>query len=143
MTAEDFILRRGILLNGSETQTPHWVYLSLIFIEAPQCWRRLYNSGALIPSHRASDPRSDRINAFAEANAALDAFVAGFTNFEVQITRALIDSANLLVAEFGFLSSHDALAVAISRDLQISDIAALDRDFKKVDRIELWDGQLT
>jgi predicted nucleic acid-binding protein len=119
------------------------LYSSLIFLEAPQCWRRLFNSGALVPIQRGMDPLTDRINAFAEADAKLIGFLARFRKYEVRITKALMRAANHLVAHYGFLSSHDALAVAVSRDVGIADIAALDRDFKNVDGIELWDGLLT
>ena len=119
------------------------LYSSLVFLEAPQCWRRLYRAGLLIPSQREREPQSDRINAFTQANAALRALLFRLHKVEIHISKSLIASASSLVAEFGFLSSHDALAVAIARDAQTFDIAALDRDFRNVDGIELWDGRLT
>ena len=74
---------------------------------------------------------------------ALRGLLSRLRKVEIHISQTLIESASSLVAEFGFLSSHDALALAIARDAQTLDIAALDRDFRKVDGIDLWDGRLT
>ena len=117
------------------------IYSSLIFLEAPQCWRRLYNTGALIPSQRGTNLASDRVNAFSEANTALQTFLSAFNRREVRVTKDLMKSASGLVAEFN-LGSHDAIVIAISR-ARVGDVAALDRGFKSVDGIELWDGLLT
>jgi len=117
------------------------IYSSLIFLEAPQCWKRLYNKGALVPSKRGSDLASDKASAFIEANTALQTFLSAFNRKEVRVTKQLMKSATLHVAEFN-LGSHDAIAIAISR-AGVPDIAALDRGFKNVDGIELWDGMLT
>jgi hypothetical protein len=40
------------------------LYSLLLFLEAPQCWRRLYRRGILVPSQRSIDPVTDRVNAF-------------------------------------------------------------------------------
>jgi predicted nucleic acid-binding protein len=119
------------------------LYSSLVFLEAPQCWRRLYNKEALVPRQRGMDQLTDRINAFNEANADLLGFLARFRKYEVRITKARMRAANAVVARYGFISSHDALAVAIAHELGITDLAALDADFKNVNGIELWDGFLT
>jgi predicted nucleic acid-binding protein len=117
------------------------IYSSLIFLEAPQCWKRLYNTGVLVPSQRGADLAGDRSSAFSEANAALQTFLSAFNRKEVRVTKSLMKSAAAHVAEFN-LGSHDAIAIAISRT-GVQDIAALDRGFKNVDGIELWDGLLT
>lgn len=111
----------------------------LLFIEAPQCWRRLYRRGLLVPSQRGIDLISDRLNAFAEANRALQTFLAAFNISQIRATVRIIATASRLVATFE-LSSHDAVVLAIAEDTKISDIAATDRDFRKADNIELWDG---
>jgi predicted nucleic acid-binding protein len=117
------------------------IYSSLIFLEAPQCWKRLYNTGALIPAQRGANLASDRINGFNEANTALQTFLSAFNRKEMPVTKDLMKSATGLVAEFN-LGSHDAIAIAISR-AGVRDVAALDRGFKNVDGIDLWDGLLT
>jgi predicted nucleic acid-binding protein len=117
------------------------IYSSLIFLEAPQCWKRLYNARALVPSLRGADLASDRSNAFTEANTALQMFLSAFNRKEVRVTKSLMKNATALVAEFN-LGSHDAIAIAISRT-GVPDVAAIDRGFKNVDGIELWDGLLT
>jgi predicted nucleic acid-binding protein len=117
------------------------VYSSLVYLEAPQCWKRLHALGALVPTRRGADPVSDRTNAFAEADSALHTFLAAFNRREVPVTKNLIKSASIYVAEYN-LGSHDAISIAISRS-GVPDVAAIDRDFKRVDGIELWDGLLT
>ena len=129
--------------NRLRTANSFLVHSSLIFLEAPQCWRRLFISGALVPTQRGRGVITDRRNAFDEANAALAAFLSHFRRYEVRLSKPRMRSASDLVASYGFLSSHDALAVAISQEVGIADIAALDGDFKNVDGIELWDGILT
>jgi predicted nucleic acid-binding protein len=117
------------------------IYSSLIFLEAPQCWRRLFNAKRL-PVQPGPDILTERKRAFDRANGALTRFLGRFGRYEVGITKPLIKIANSLVAQHGFLSSHDALCVAIAQDFRIPDIAALDRDFQKVPDIDLWDGHL-
>jgi predicted nucleic acid-binding protein len=117
------------------------IYSSLIFLEAPQCWKRLYNTGALVPSQRGANLASDRANAFSEANNALQTFLSAFDRKEVRVTKPLMKSATALVAEFN-LGSHSAIAIAICRT-GVPALAALDRGFKNVEGIELWDGLLT
>jgi len=117
------------------------VYSSLLFIEAPQCWRRLYARGVLRSTQKGIDPISDRINAFGEADVALNNFLAAFDRREIKITKRLMNAASELVARF-HLSAHDAIVIAVSIDTGITDIVAIDNGFKRVDGIELWDGLL-
>jgi predicted nucleic acid-binding protein len=115
------------------------VYSSLIFLEAPQCWRRLYKGGALVPNQRGLDEVSDRRNAFVEADRQLGTFLAAFNTRRVSVDRRIMKLGSEMAATYN-LSSHDALVVAISWDTGIADIAALDDDFEAVDGIELWDN---
>jgi predicted nucleic acid-binding protein len=117
------------------------VHSSLVYLEAPQCWKRLYALGVLVPSRRGTDLVSDRANAFSEADDALQTFLAALNRKEVSVTKNLIKRASSYVAEFN-LGSHDAISIAISRS-GVPNVAAIDRDFKRVDGIELWDGLLT
>jgi predicted nucleic acid-binding protein len=115
------------------------VYSSLIFLEAPQCWRRLYRRGSLVPGQRGIDQVADRQNAFAEADAQLARFLSTYSTRRVQISRKLLSLASTMAATYN-LSSHDALIVAISWYSGVVDIAALDQGFQDVDGIELWDN---
>ena len=115
------------------------VHSSLLFLEAPQCWRRLYKRGALIPNQRGIDIVSDRKNAFAEAERDLSTFLGAFNTQRVRITRRLMTLGSVMAATYD-LRSHDALVAAISQDARIPDIVALDADFRAVDGIELWDN---
>jgi predicted nucleic acid-binding protein len=51
-------------------------------------------------------------------------------------------AAASLVATFN-LKAHDALVVAIAREIGVPHIVSFDRDFRRVDGIELWDGPLS
>ena len=82
---------------------------------------------------------SDRQNAFVEADLQLSTFLAAFNTRRVRISERLMKLGSTMAATYN-LSSHDALAVAISWDAGIPDIAALDHDFEAVDGIELWDN---
>jgi predicted nucleic acid-binding protein len=115
------------------------LYSGLLFIEAPQCWRRLYNKGVLIPSQKSTDPITNRLTAYVEADQDLKKFLAGFNTMMIRMTPQIIQAALRLTAIFN-LKSHDALVAAIAQDTRISDIAATDKDFRKIDNIELWDG---
>jgi hypothetical protein len=66
------------------------LYSLLLFLEAPQCWRRLYRRGILVPSQRSIDPVMDRVNAFTEANTKLEQFLASFNCNRINVTRSLM-----------------------------------------------------
>ena len=117
------------------------VYSSLLFLEAPQCWRRLYQRGWLVSKQKGLTPAADRRNAFLEANTSLEQFLASFNRHRVNITSSLMQSASDFAAYYE-LNSHDALVVAVLRDLGISNLAAIDRDFRPIDWLQLWDGLL-
>lgn len=118
------------------------VYSSLIFLEAPQCWRRMYARGALLPDRIESDLTRDRINAVRKADDALNDLLTSFLRRRVAIDRPLMRVASRLVATFN-LKAHDALVVAVAHALGVPHIASFDRDFRRVDGIELWDGSLS
>ncbi len=95
----------------------------------------------MVPAQRSLDLATDRMNASAEANAKLEQFLAAFNRHRVNITQSLMQSASKFVASYD-LNSHDALIVAVLRDLSISGLVAFDRDFRPVAPLELWDGLL-
>lgn len=117
------------------------VYSSLIFLEAPQCWRRLYKRGLLFPARGGIDITPNRLNAFAESDSALENFLAAFNQRQINISRALMRQASAMAARYD-LQSHDALVVALARDIGVANLAAIDRGFRVVDGLELWDGLL-
>ncbi len=83
----------------------------------------------------------DRMNAFTEADQNLDQFLATFNRSRINITSALMRKASAFAAQYN-LNSHDALMVAILRNLGVSHLIAIDQDFRVVDPLELWDGLL-
>lgn len=79
------------------------VYSSLIYLEAPQCWKRLYRRGVLVPAQRSlNDPIADRMSAFSEAEFSLRAFLNAFNGRELTITSELLSAASAIAAEYDF-----------------------------------------
>lgn len=72
----------------------------------------------------------------------LNELLASFRLRRVAISRRLMRAAASLVATFN-LKAHDALVVAIAREIGVPHIVSFDRDFRRVDGIELWDGPLS
>ncbi len=68
-------------------------------------------------------------------------FLSAFACQEIAITKPLMLAASRLVANYD-LSAHDALVVAVARELSVPHIASFDRDFRRLDGMELWDGLL-
>jgi len=94
-----------------------------------------------VPRERGADPTTDRVNAFIEADNALNDLLGSFLRRRVGISKRLMSAASILVAEFN-LSSHDALLIAVARETRVQHLVSFDRDFRRVDGIELWDGLL-
>jgi predicted nucleic acid-binding protein len=101
----------------------------------------LYKRGFLASTQRDLDPIAERISAFREIDLALDTFLAAFNRRRFHITRGLMQKASVMTATYD-LQSHDALVVALMRDLGVNSIAAIDRGFRTIDGLELWDGLL-
>jgi hypothetical protein len=125
-------------LQAENTQV---IYSSLMFLEAPQCWKKLYKKGALAPKQSCLDPTLDRQQAFSEADAALEGFLSAFNCQRVNITRSLMRSGSAMAALYG-LNSHDALVMALLQEFHLTHLAVIDDDFWDIDYLELWDGQL-
>jgi predicted nucleic acid-binding protein len=83
----------------------------------------------------------DRIEAFGVADKLLADFLSAFGCQEIAITKPLMSAASRLVAHHD-LSAHDALVLAVAQELSIPHIASFDRDFRRIDDIDLWDGLL-
>ena len=99
----------------------------------------MYARGALLPDHIERDLATDRISAFRKADDALNDLLTSFLRRRLAINRPLMRVASSLVATFN-LKAHDALVVAVAYALGVPHIASFDRDFRRVDGIELWDG---
>jgi predicted nucleic acid-binding protein len=117
------------------------VFSGLLFMEAPQCWKRLGRKGVLVPSQRSTDPVTDRLNAFAQADQSLQTFLAAFNTSQMRVSPRIIGTASSLVATYK-LQSHDAVVAAVAQEVGIRDIAATDHGFRRIEDIELWDGRL-
>ena len=101
----------------------------LLFVEAPASWRRLYNRGALEGATRQA--------AYEQASQALRELLGELLTTEVTLTRELIESATSLAGRYN-LNAHDAVHVAVAREVQVADIITLDRDFVRVDELVVW-----
>ena len=85
-----------------------------------------------------TEPRTG-LTPFAEADLALQTFLASYNTQRMVVTRRLLRLASTEVAKHN-LRSHDAAIIAILRDTGITDLVAIDKDFRRVDNLELWDG---
>jgi len=110
----------------------------LVYLEASQCWRRLFRLGLLQPTEATGDPREDRKTAFQEANRHLNTFLGLFETYTVEFSQELAEVASIHVAEYN-LRSHDALFVALSTVTRVSHLVAFDSDFRRVDGLTLWE----
>lgn len=115
------------------------VWSPLIWLEATQYWRKLYRRGALPVSdaETAADEAQNRARAFERAHSILRSFLRSFDTYEVQLGEDVLNLANLHAATYN-LGSHDALVVAITSTTGVYDLAALDRDFRRVEHVRLW-----
>jgi hypothetical protein len=90
------------------------VYSSLLFLEAPQCWRRFFRRGEL--KHNDPEIPDDRLEAFKRANTLLEEFLDAFDCQEVTITKSLMNAAARIVAIYD-VRAHEALSSSASRRL--------------------------
>lgn len=124
-----------------QTENTPVIYSSLMFLEAPQCWKRFYRRGALVPKQPSFDPVLNRENAFREADLELERFLSNFNRQRINITRDLMRLGSKIAARYG-MDSHDALVVALLEEFGLSDLGVIDDHFLKIDHLELWDGML-
>lgn len=113
------------------------VYSSLVYVEAPQYWRRLLARGALPVPQPSLDPSVDRRSAYRAATELLREFLGKFSSQEVTLTPHLVDVATGL-AGFYNLRAIDAFTVALAEITSIPDLVTLDRDFRRVDGLVVW-----
>ena len=114
------------------------VYSELVYVEAPQCWRRLWRRGVLedrVPNVRPIEER--RSGAFVAATSRLRRLLESSRGFAAPLGPELADiAAN--VSGYYNLGAQDAYLVALSEFLHIPDLVTLDRDFRRVDGLVVW-----
>lgn len=109
----------------------------LLYLEAPSCWRRLYNRGALQASRLGLDDSVNRQVAYEEASAMLRGLLESFETYEIRLTHELLDRATSVAGQYN-LNAHDALHVAIAERTDVHDLVTVDRDFVRVDWLTVW-----
>ena len=113
------------------------VWSPLVFLEAPQCWRKLYRKGALPAKPTSANDTIVQADAFADATAQLRRFLGGYETYEVLLTDDVLDLAARQAGQYN-LKSHDSVFVAITSTAGVYDVVALDGKFRRVEHVTLW-----
>jgi predicted nucleic acid-binding protein len=123
------------------------VYSSLLRLEFWHGWARaVRNRGvpraiveqpSLLP-----EPASERARAFAIGDRYLKDFLAMFRGYEIRIGARVLDEALRLMSLYN-LGSHDACMAAIAFRAGVPDLVSLDRKFRRVDGIQLWNNHIS
>lgn len=113
------------------------VWSPLVFLEAPQCWRKLYRKGALPAEPTSANDTIVQADAFADATAQLRRFLGGYETYEVLLTDDVLDLAARQAGQYN-LKSHDSVSVAITSTAGVYDVVALDGKFRRVEHVTLW-----
>jgi len=123
------------------------VYSTLLRLEHLNAWRKLLKDSLLPPEPgpqlrlELNVPKDDRIHWLRVADILLDQFLAQFPRTEIRLGRRVVSMAIELVGRFD-LQSYDAVHLASAFHAGCTDIASLDKDFRRVDGIRLWNNRL-
>jgi predicted nucleic acid-binding protein len=122
------------------------VYSALLRLEFWHGWARavrlrgvpqeMLQQPRLVP-----DPGLDRSRAYSTGDRFLKDFLRLFRRYEVRIGVRLLDRALSLMERYN-LTSHDACVLAIAFYTDVLDVGSLDRKFRRVDGIQLWNNHL-
>jgi predicted nucleic acid-binding protein len=122
-------------------------YSTLLRLEHLNAWRNLLKDGLLPPEpgpqlrlelNVAEDDRSHWLRV---ADILLGQFLAQFPRTEIRLNQRVVSLAIELVGRFN-LQSYDAVHVASAFHAGCTDIASLDKDFRRVEGIDLWNNRL-
>jgi len=122
------------------------IYSSLLRIDFWSGWRRAVNLRGLPPEIAEAplllpDPVAERARLYRVGDGYLRDFLRLFERYEVRIGVRLLNRALPVMAHYN-LRSHDACVVACALHTEVPHIASLDRDFCRVDGIELWNNDI-
>ena len=118
------------------------VHSPLLRLEVLRAWQKAINSKALpqsiLPQRLLwDDPASERRLSYQLANDYLDEFLGLFRRLEVRLTSRIQRRTWQLMATHG-LKPMDACRLACAMHTGSPHIASLDRDFRRVDGLHLW-----
>lgn len=114
----------------------------LLFLEAPQCWRRLLQKNALPLASAGRYERDGIVRAFQDASALLREFLGEFDRWEIALSEDVLGLANVHAARYD-LKSHDALVAAIASTTGVYEVVTMDADFEEVTPLTVWRGEVT
>ena len=118
------------------------VHSPLLRFEFLNAWQKAVNKGALPKSllrqqQLWDDPGRDRLAYYNLGDEYLADFLGLFERYEVRLSNRLQGGTRRIMALHG-LRSMDACLVACAYQTGVTDIASLDKDFRRVDGIHLW-----
>lgn len=88
-----------------------------------------------------ADPAAERDALYRLGDEYLSFFLSRFNRFDVRLSARLQDRARRLMARYN-LKSLDACVVAAAFQTNVTSIASLDRRFRRVDDIHLWNDHI-
>ena len=113
------------------------VYSDLVFLEAPQCWRRLRRRDALTVEDGSGTEEVRWARTFETLSEQVALFLAQFDIWKVALSPDVLALVNIHTSGYD-LKSHDAVTVALTTTTGIRDVVSLDNDFQTVEHIRLW-----
>ena len=120
------------------------VYSNLLRLEFWQAWRRATARRGL-PSYSISEPdwqppaSPSRTDVYQIGDRFLRDFLRNYNVWEISIGSRLLDGALQLMGRYN-LKSHDACVAALAFQSGFTDIVSLDRDFRRLDGVRLWNN---
>lgn len=122
------------------------IYCQLLRLEFLSGWqaaikRRGIPLDLMREARRSQRSRPDHERLYRLGDRYLASFLQMFDRYEVRLSARLQDLARRFMAEYG-LKPMDACLVASAVRAGVSDIASLDRDFRPVDDIHLWNDHI-
>ena len=120
------------------------VHSPLLGFEFLRAWQKAVNLGAiskaLLPQQALwDDPVREREELFALGDEYLDDFLSLFERYEVRLTSRVQVQTRGIMAHHN-LKPMDACLVACAARVGTEHVASLDRDFRRVDGIHLWNN---
>ena len=122
-------------------------YSTLLRLEHLNAWRNLLKKGLLPPEPgpqlrlELNVAEDDRIHWLRVADILLGKFLAQFRITEIRLNQRVVSLAIELVGRFD-LQSYDAVHVASALHAGCTAIASLDKHFRRVEGIHLWNNRL-
>ncbi|MEX0786140.1 MAG: type II toxin-antitoxin system VapC family toxin [Dehalococcoidia bacterium] len=131
------------LLEGSASI----IYTQLLRLEFMSAWQSAIRRRGIPDAMRPRQGRlfgsieGDRDDLYKLGDDFLADFLSRFNRYEVRLSATLQNNARRLMASYN-LRPMDACLVAGAFQTGVQHVASLDRDFRRVDDIDLWNGHV-